>query len=183
VKKQKSLSSLVQGLDSQQKDELLKNIGESAHVFERDYRGCSRCVLHALQIHLGLSDGEVLKAATALGGGVARTGETCGALIGGMMAIGLAFALPEMDDSRASPPYMETVKRSMELTDRFKKEFGGTRCYQVQESLLGRHFNLRDTEDVAEFRKSGHQICEDKVVRQAAMLAAEVILEPESKQD
>jgi len=159
------------------KDELIADIEQTAFDNERVYRGCGRSVLCALQTHLGLESSAVIKAATALGGGVGRTGEVCGALLGGLMAIGLVYASDRLDDARTSPAYQETTTRAMKLTDRFRKEFGGLRCRDVHRGLFGRHYDLRNPEDVQEFRKSDYTKCEDVVCRNAARLAAEVILE------
>ena len=40
----------------------------------------------------------VMKASTALSAGVARKGETCGALLGAMMAMGLVRGTERLDD-------------------------------------------------------------------------------------
>jgi len=95
-------------------------------------------VLCALQTQLGLESSAVMKAATALGGGVGRTGEVCGGLLGGFMATGLVYASGGLDDARTSPAYQETMTPAMKLTDRFKKEFGGLRCHDVHRGLCGR---------------------------------------------
>jgi len=50
------------------KEDLLDRIEESARNYETNYHGCSRCVLAALQEHLGIGDGESFKASTPLGG-------------------------------------------------------------------------------------------------------------------
>lgn len=164
-------------VNKQEKMQLLKKIEESAGYHEKVYHGCCRSVLKALQSHLGLENDEVIKAATALGGGVARTGESCGGLLGGLMAIGLVYASGSLDNSRTSPAYKETMDSAMRLCDRFKKELGGTRCYEVQERIFGRHYDLRNPVDIKEFRESAHTKCEVLVAGLSARLAAEVIFD------
>lgn len=160
------------------KKDLVIKIEQTACENERIYHGCCRSVLNALQVHLGFENNAVIKAATALGGGVSRTGEACGALLGGLMAIGLVYASDTLDDSRTSLAYQETMNRGAKLCDKFKKEFGGLRCHDVQRTVLGRHYDLRNPEDVKQFRESAHTHCENIVDRKSAGLAAEVILEP-----
>ena len=80
------------------KEELLDRIEETARNYERDYHGCSRCVLLSLQKHLNLGNDLTFQASTPLAGGVAMRGETCGALLGGLLAVGLVTASKEIED-------------------------------------------------------------------------------------
>jgi len=59
------------------REELLDKIEKEAHDYERDFHGCSRCVLKPLQDNLDLGDEASLKASTTLAAGVAMRGETC----------------------------------------------------------------------------------------------------------
>ncbi len=157
--------------------QLVAKIGEAAYVYERTYHGCSQCVLAAIQERLGLGNQESFKAATALAGGIARMGSTCGALVGGLMGVGLAFGRGSLEDSVASPGYARAMELAGELCRRFEKEFGSTTCRDIQRSLFGRSFDMRDPQERAEFRKAGgYEKC-PHVARRAAELGAEVILE------
>ena len=49
---------------------------------------CAQAVLYAFGPELGLPGETALKVATGLGAGVARRGQTCGALTGGILALG-----------------------------------------------------------------------------------------------
>ena len=164
-------------LNLSQKKQLLKKIGEDAYDNERIYHGCCRSVIGALQSNFHLKDGGIIQAATSLGGGVARTGEACGALLGGLMGIGLIYASDELDDSRTSHAYQETMEKAKRFSDMFKKEFGALRCHDVQINLFGRCYDLTNPIMIQKFRESDHIKCEDIVARKAAQLAAEVILE------
>lgn len=161
------------------KTELVLKIGQTASDNERIYHGCARSVLNAIQHHLNLESDAILalaKASIPIGGGVARNGESCGALLGGLMAIGLAYGSGRMEDSRTSPAYQETLEHAMRFSDRFKLEIGALRCHDVHKVLFGRHYDLRIREDREKFRKSDSRKCEE-VVETAARLASEVILE------
>lgn len=156
--------------------ELVSKIGQTAYEYEKVYHGCSQCVLRALQDNLRVGNRESFKAATALAGGIARMGETCGALIGGIMAISLAYGREELEDSTISSGYARAMELSIELWRRFREEIGSTRCQDIQKSLFGRSFGLSDPQEREEFRRAGgYEKCAN-VVKRAAELAAEVIL-------
>ncbi len=79
-------------------DERIQRAKENAHENDR-HSGCSQGVLLSLQEEFGIGNNEVFKAATVLSGGVARSGETCGALIGALMALGLVVGREKMEDN------------------------------------------------------------------------------------
>ena len=162
------------------KEELLDRIEKSAHDYEARYRGCSRCVMKSLLEHLKLGDGAVFRAATPLAAGIAMRGETCGALIAGMMALGLVLASEDIEDE---PRWMEAMRASYRLWRRFEEEIGDTSCRQIQIVRLGRAYNLADIEEYEEFIKAGAcEVC-STVVGKAARLAAQMILEQSEKMD
>jgi C_GCAxxG_C_C family probable redox protein len=155
------------------REKLLDRVAWAAYYNDRVYEGCSRSVLKALQSHLHLSDGGALRASTALAGGVARMGETCGALIGGIMAIGLAFGREELEDIQA---YRDTMDASRQMYNRFKEEFGSATCAGIQKKLFGRGFDLnREEESEAWYKAGGLEKC-PMVCAVGARFAADIIL-------
>jgi C_GCAxxG_C_C family probable redox protein len=155
------------------REKLLDRVAWDAYYNDRVYEGCSRSVVHALQSHLHLGDGEALKASTALGGGVARMGDTCGALIGGIMAIGLVLGREELEDIQA---YRDTMEASYEMYYRFRDEIGNTVCVEIQKGLLGRSFDFKIDEEADEWcRAGGLEKC-PMVCAIAARIAADIIL-------
>jgi C_GCAxxG_C_C family probable redox protein len=104
-------------------------------------------------------------------------GSTCGALVGGIMGIGLAFGREALEDSATSQGYARAMELGGELCRRFEKEFGSTQCWDIQKSLFGRSFDLRDPQEREAFRVAGgYEKC-PYVAGKAAELAAEMILE------
>ncbi len=106
-------------------------------------------MLHALQTHLNiLDDGEGFKEAmmssTALSAGVARRGETCGALLGALMAIGLEKGTERLNDFDG---YVDTMRAASEVFDRFRERYGTVRCFEIQEKLFGRKIDFFKDED------------------------------------
>ena len=155
------------------REKLLDRVAWAAYYNDRTYEGCSRAVLQALQSHLHLEDGGALRASTALAGGIARMGETCGALIGGIMAIGLVLGREDLANIQA---YRDTMAVSYQMYDRFKEEMGSTTCFEIQKKLLGRSFDFKRDEDAEEWYKAGGLEKCPLVCGVAARIAADIIL-------
>jgi C_GCAxxG_C_C family probable redox protein len=86
---------------------------------------CAQAVLYAYGPDLGL-DGEVaLKLATGLGAGMARRGEVCGAVTGGILALGLKYGRGARQDRSATE---ETYSKTLDLMTRFEKRHGSCLC-------------------------------------------------------
>lgn len=170
------LDRLTKYSDKQKKEIILK-VKQTASEDERAITGCARSVLHALQEHLGLGDEEVIRAAAPLAGGAARSGSLCGALIGGIMGIGLAYAPSTLRGALEIPGYVKSMELAGMLCDRFKEKFGALNCREIQYLMWGRSWNVRDPQEREDFLKPEfHDKCGD-VAGEAAMLAAEIILE------
>ena len=139
-----------------------------------------------MQEELGLGDLQSFKAATVLGGGVARRGETCGALIGALMALGLAVGRERMEDTQQ---YHEAMVPAAELSRRFQQElqaqFGfsaaleTTLCRDIQARIYGRAFDLADPAGLRAFLDAGGHSPEGcpKVCAVAARVAAEQLMD------
>jgi len=176
-KMSKYLLERIIGMSLHEKRRLVMEIEELACDNERRRKGCCRNVLTALQTNLGLGDGDLFRAAVPLGGGIARSGGTCGALLGGLMAIGLAYCKDKQDLSERipSPSYEEAMAQSIKLLDRFKDSFGSLDCRDIQKSTFGKYYDLKiphEAKKLAEFnRKAGYP-----VIAMGARVAAELIL-------
>ncbi len=160
------------------REELLDRVEKQAHDLERDVHGCSRCVLKALQDNLDLGDDASLKASTPLAAGVALRGETCGALLGGLLGVGIATASADLEDEDAM---INTMMAGYELADTFEKEFGTTNCAKIQTERLGKFFFLGDPDQYEAFIKAGGYVECPKVVGKAARMAALRILDLRDK--
>jgi len=157
---------------------ILDRIAKAAYDNDRAYEGCTRCVLAALQDHLHLVANDkayraVLKASTALAAGVARRGETCGALVGAVMAVGLVAGAERLDDGEG---YVRAMKVAVEVFDRFKKEYTTVKCFEIQDKLFGRHYDFFNSEDAEAWYKDGGLDKCPSVCAVAARIGAEVIL-------
>lgn len=164
--------------------EKVKAIRAKAHANEK-MSGCSQAVVSALQEGLGIGDVHSLMAATAFAGGMARRGESCGALVGALMAIGLEEGREKLEDL---PKLQSTIADGYALSNEFmrrlekewalKKPLPSTLCKDIQLALYGRSWNLADDAQRSDFISSGGHGDNGclKVCGIAAEVAAEMIL-------
>ncbi|MCL4464912.1 MAG: C-GCAxxG-C-C family protein [Chloroflexi bacterium] len=152
-----------------------------AYEFEQKYGSCPQCVLEAInQAVMPVSD-DLFKASHALaGGGVLYGVGSCGALVGGILALGNRFGRDRahFDKGRRLTSYQKAKR----LYDRFVAEYGGPTCATVQTRTFGRSFNLWEKEDHDAFEAAGGHV--DKCTRVAANVAqwaAEILLEDEER--
>lgn len=156
------------------REELLSRIEKETNNYEKEFHGCSRCVLKPLQDHLNLGDDASFKASTPLAAGVAMRGETCGALLGGLMAVGMATASEDMTDADA---LRNSLAAGFRLARKVEKEFGTTNCTRIQTDKLGQFYSLADPEQYEAFIEAGGYMECSKVCGKIARMTAEFIME------
>jgi C_GCAxxG_C_C family probable redox protein len=121
-----------------------------------------------MQEYLGCEDELIFKAATGFGGGVGRMGDICGALSGGVMAIGLQYGRTTKEDQTSGP---KTYALTEKLYGLFEQEFGSPTCYEITQT------NLRDVADRQRWaNEGGPQRCRE-LIKQTAHLTKQVIEE------
>jgi len=99
----------------------------AANHFEAGFN-CAESVLMSLAESIGVGSDLIPKVATPFGGGIGRRGSVCGALTGGVMAIGLKLGRSDVRDTKRRE---ESYEKALELFKRFEKEFGGALCYDL----------------------------------------------------
>ncbi len=159
------------------KAKILDRVAKAAYDNNRAYEGCARCVLHALQTHLNITDSQsftaAFKASTALSAGVARKGETCGALLGGLLALGLETGTVNLHDFSG---YVDTMSVASSVFDRFKEKYGTVKCFEIQEKLFGRSIDFfKDADAEWWYENDGLDKCPG-VCAVAARITAEEIM-------
>jgi C_GCAxxG_C_C family probable redox protein len=82
--------------------------------------------------------------ATPFGGGVARFGTICGALVGGAMALGFCYGRTQKDDKEKQD---KTYTKVQEFLGDFEKSFGTIQCRDLI------HLNLLDPADRKKFQE------------------------------
>ncbi len=131
----------------------LDEMSEKARALMTKRFHCSQAVLAVAQEKLGQADPQVIRAMGAFGGGLGGNGEVCGAVAGGLAALGIRF-------SRASDEEKEDP-RMWRYTDEFVKRFrdevsparGKIKCFEI----VGVDWKNRD--QVNEFYREKAKIC------------------------
>jgi len=161
------------------KDEIAKNAYDLAFKYEAEYGGCAQTALAGIFDALGIWNDDVFKAANglAVGGGITGDG-TCGALAGGVMAIGYLFGR-----NRENFANQDVKRQAYRIANRyyntFVKEFGSPLCCHIQRKLFGRKFDFENDPNALKAFKElgGHEDKCTHVVGTAAKLAVEIILD------
>jgi C_GCAxxG_C_C family probable redox protein len=126
-----------------EEEKLIRRIKTEAAENQIKYRCCSQNTLFALQRHLDIGNKEVFKAASAVSGGILGKGvHICGALVGGLLAIGLEFGRAdflEPGTPREPGPsnFLRMRELGTELYEQFKEEFGAHICIDIQRRHFG----------------------------------------------
>jgi C_GCAxxG_C_C family probable redox protein len=133
-----------------------------------------------LQEKLDMGNEATFMAGSSLAGGVARSGETCGALTGAIMAIGMVAGRRNLEDSDT---YQSCMVLAREAREKFLERVGNTLCAEIHKILLGRSYRLWDEEDRQRFHDDGGHSREGcpGVCGKAARIAAEIIMREREK--
>lgn len=123
---------------------------------------------------------EVFKAGSALAGGVARMGETCGALTGAIMGVCCLVGREKLEDRKQYGKAMEEAGR---VCDLFRDQIGHTLCEKIHKIRYGKVYHLNNAKEREAFHQEGGHSrtgCPE-VCGVAAQVAAEVILDLKKK--
>ena len=146
---------------------------KASDTFLRGY-SCSQAVLSARCERYGLDQKTAIAIATGFGGGIARTGNTCGAVTGAIAIIGLHAGSEKPGDAEAKE---NTYKIVREFIAEFEKEFGSTNCVE----LIGCHIGTEAGH--AKARKNGifENVC-PRFVDGAVNILDQILVRQEDKQ-
>ncbi len=128
-------------------------------LFARRFN-CSQAIFAAYGPDEGLDERRCLMIAAPFGGGIARLGETCGAVTGAIMVLGLRHGGPAATDPAAKAAMYELA---CEFMTRFKARNNTIVCRE----LLGCDVSTPEGRQQAEERKLHETLCV-KYVRDAA---------------
>jgi C_GCAxxG_C_C family probable redox protein len=162
-------------------NEMMDMAFNKAKQYEMKSGGCSQCTLLGIFDVLGVQNDDIFKAAAGLADGVGLTGDGhCGALSGGVLAIGYFFGRNKEEFS----DMMKLVKANLlskKLHDRFVKKYGTCRCADLQTSFFGRFYNLYDPDEMKAATKAGMLETCSTLVGEVARMTTEIILEAREK--
>lgn len=105
---------------------------EKAHFMHKKGYNCAETVLWTLSCywHLNCST----SCATGFGGGVARMGETCGALTGAVLALGAKVGRTEPDDDGKK---LACYRLGQDVVREFRAHLASTQCRDIIGFVLG----------------------------------------------
>ena len=147
---------------------LAKNVSKTL----KQSKNCAQTSFAVLQDEFSLDGGPILKALTPFPG-IALRGETCGAVIGCLMALGLVYGRDDLDDWKG---YLASLPPSRRFCRRFEEANGSTACSAILEKKLGRSYDLADRVDALKYAVGGGQKTCGKVIESAVQIAAEIIM-------
>lgn len=105
----------------------MKKADKASLCFKEGFN-CSQAVFSTYAVGMGLDRNTALKVSQAFGGGMAQMGETCGAVTGAFMVIGLKYGRTRADDNEAKEKTYELVK---EFTQKFRARNGTIICREL----------------------------------------------------
>ena len=111
------------------KEEEVDKTDQAVAYFNEGFN-CSQAITAAFGPDLGLDRELSLKVSAAFGGGISRMGETCGAVTGALMVIGLLAGRTRADDKDAH-------ERTARLAEDFLERFRHCHFTVVCRELLG----------------------------------------------
>ncbi len=167
---------------SDNKKDFVEKISIKAGDYEEMSVNCAQGTIAALAEEFDF-DGitELIKAASFFPGIMLR-GETCGAVSGGLMALGMALGREKLSDpSYKTPEAAEELLRRRTLVwnfcEDFKERWGSTMCNCVRPAIMGRDYNTMIPEERVQFiNDDGAKMCRQPP-EYAARLIAEILLE------
>lgn len=141
---------------------------------------CARSVLVGLNTVFDKIPEEMITASMSLAGGTGSASGSCGAYCSGLMAIGLYFNAPLLEERNNPELKIVGAAKFNEYRNRFHEEMGTVMCPDIHEKIFGRRFKLYDKSDHEDFLAlPGHNVKCAEVVGVAAKIAAEMILDRE----
>ena len=123
----------------------MDRVNQAVSVFDEGLV-CSQAILSVYGHGLGMDRETALKLAAGFGGGMAASGQTCGAVTGALMVIGLSMGHVSPDDKVSKANTYGAVVRFM---DEFRKVHGSVNCTE----LLGH--DLGNPEEFIKVKESG----------------------------
>ncbi len=134
-------------------------------------RNCAQTSFSVLDEEFGLDGGPVLRALTPFPG-IALRGETCGAVVGSLMALGLVYGREDLDDWHG---YVRSLPPARRFCRRFQEQNGSTACANILEAKMGRAYNLADPAQAMEYAAAGGEAACGEVIAGAVQVAAQLI--------
>jgi C_GCAxxG_C_C family probable redox protein len=137
-----------------------EGVAEAARCWSRGFN-CAESVLRGVCRAQGIElTDQAMRMATPFGGGVGRSEDICGALAGGVMAIGAAIGRTEAEDDR-----LRSYEAAGKLHKSFCEEFGSSQCRVLNKS---------------DFKSPEHRVRCGRFVEGATRITLQILREEQS---
>lgn len=137
------------------------NAEKAAATFKEGF-SCSQAVLGAYCERFGLDKKQAYKISSGFGGGM-HLDQTCGAVTGAFMVIGLKYGRTRADDLEAKK---KTAAMVVEFAEKFKARHGSITCTE----LLGCNISTQEGFEEAKKKDLFKQACPKYVISAAEIL-------------
>ncbi len=126
------------------RQEVVDRIQKRAEDYEQIDQNCAKSPALAVMEEFGFGDIKIITALSSLPG-VALTGETCGAVLGGLVALSTYFGNDDLLDYSAN---VRSYAQSRKFIYLFEKELGTTKCRHIHENVIfGIYHNVADPQE------------------------------------
>jgi C_GCAxxG_C_C family probable redox protein len=149
---------------------MMADTPEAAVAMFLEGYNCAQAVLACCGEPYGLPRATAIQVAQAFGGGMGKTGNTCGAVTGALMAIGLKHGAKDGADADAKA---RTYRLAQEFLARFRAAHESVVCRE----LLGCDISTPEGHAEAVERRLFRTVCPE-LVRNAARIMEELLAEP-----
>lgn len=143
----------------------MNEIEKAVEIFKEGF-SCSQAVLAAYCGRFGLDKNQAYKISSGFGGGM-HLDQTCGAVTGAFMVIGLKYGRTRAGDVEAK---MKTTKMVNEFAKKFKDRHGSISCT----ALIGCNVSTPEGFEEAKKKDVFKQLCPE-FVKSAAEILEEIL--------
>lgn len=148
----------------------MKPSEKAIKLYKEEYN-CSQAILSAYAEELGIDEQTAIRVASAFGGGIARTGKTCGAVTGALMVLGMKEWNSELVKEEAK---QHVYKLSNQLMEEFKERNQSLDC----EELLGVSVSNLEGRAVVKANNLTGKVCH-RVINDVTQILDKLIKESE----
>jgi len=139
----------------------MNNADKAAAIFKEGF-SCSMAVLGAYCEQFGLDKNLAYKVSSGFGGGM-HLDQTCGAVTGAFMVLGLKFGRTRADD-------IEAKKKMVKLTNEFAKKFMAHYHNITCTALIGHDISTPEGFEAAKKQDAFKHLCPKYVISAAEIL-------------
>ncbi len=145
-----------------------KNVDQAISLFQQGFN-CSQSMVATYGEQFGLSRKQGLKLGSGFGGGMGAMAETCGAVTGAFMVLGLKYGSDHASDKEAK---LNTYQIVREFAKKFKERNGSIIC----KDLLDCDISTAEGYQAAKEKELFSTVC-PKIVQDAVEILEEMLVE------